>query len=247
MVKYGQGFIIQKMGREKYEAEIASITKKSEALLLKKERKIAKLTENTNKQKTLIQSLHNKLSEKDRSFVLVRQAEQKQEQMKKEAEKQLSVLDAGFNLERKELLREIEHLKEKNNVLNQQLEYYQELLQEEKQEEEVKEALDLAKYNVIFMGGHPTLINKLREKYSGWTYFNDDSINETLPDDADFLVYFTSYCAHILFFRMQNWNKTKKRPIHYAYTNNIEQLEQSIQAFIYQEDSIPKYKDVCSL
>jgi len=241
MVQHGAGFVLLKMEKEEHEKECSSINRKTDALQSKNERKIIKLTEDIRKQKEQIQSLQRKLSKKELGSEFIKHAQQKQAQIKIEYEKRLSVLDAGFNLERKELLREIAFLKEKNNSLNNQLNRYKEILQEEVQDEEQKEPLDLTKYNVIFMGGHPNQIHKLREKYPSWTYYTDESSTERLPKDADFLVYFTSNCSHTLFYQMQSWNKTRRKPIHYAYANNIEQFEQAVQEFIYKDDSILKH------
>lgn len=242
MLSHGPSIVVQQLLREQHEKEIGDITKKSAALQAKSERKINKLTDDVQKQKEMVSKLQNKLNKKSSKNISESSQKTDMQKIKIEYEKQFSVLDAGFNHERKALLRQIEALKIKNASLTDELINYKELLREDIISEPVKEPLDLNQYNIIFMGGHQNLVNKLSDLYPNWTFYNDDTLNAALPKDADFLVYFTNHCSHTLFNSMQSWNKMKKRPIHYAYSNNIEQLVQSVQEFIYEEDNIPKHK-----
>ena len=89
--------------------------------------------------------------------------------------------------------------------------------------------LDIDSLNIqriVFVGGRPTLQNKLNGLFKGWKFISSDSFDLLLIKNAETIIIHPDNCSHSLYYKIIN--NSERSAIHYVSKNNIEKLLQEI-------------------
>lgn len=121
-----------------------------------------------------------------------------------------------------------EKLRQRNEQLEEELAIYRSIEEQTEQVEEIDEdtpLLDLPESNVMFVGGHPNMVSKLRAEHGGWKFASSVSeIPEPVQSDVVFY-----YCRHVSHKMLQKLQKWYTGPILYCEGTNMDKLHDSMR------------------
>lgn len=104
----------------------------------------------------------------------------------------------------------------------------------------------LPKTGVVFLGGHQTLVSKLKKLHPKWTFINDTS-KRLIPDLNSYKIafVFNKHLSHKLFYRF-NSTINENASIVYVTSTNIEKLEAEMsESYRILTDDLSRQSKVC--
>ena len=78
---------------------------------------------------------------------------------------------------------------------------------------------------IVIIGGHPNWVNKLRQKFPGWTFLSpktSGSVDAKLVQNADMVYFFTDTISHSTYGRFIRIVREQQVPFGYIHGINLE-------------------------
>lgn len=156
--------------------------------------------------------------------------------LKKELAKSKSEYTYLSNLYTKEKQKKIDATEIKNQYLTEHAEliklreYLYSINNEEDSlnEDDEKDIVEeLNKLKISIIGGHPTVIGKLKQFFPNWKYYGKESLttqSEKVIDNSDKVYFFTDYIGHSTYYKFVNEARVREIPFGFLRKNNHKQI-----------------------
>lgn len=170
-------------------------------------------------------------SEANKKNGMIRSLQQENERMREKIlklEKQLAHVSKN---QAPELRKQLEAVQKENLALKKQLgtEPRNRCQSKVNVEKDSIADIDLPDSDVVFLGGHSRLINKLKQIYPGWTFINDDDYKmNTAGYPGKILFFWSNYISHGMQEKIYR-EHGKETPIVYVKSTNIELLQREMK------------------
>lgn len=199
--------------------------------------KISDKEKNTEEKLNNAQKEINRLMEDNRKLrTSLKSIRETQSAAEKKRYADMTLLEHKCNSNLKEKDREIEILKESILKLNKKIsEQEHQLMVAQEFSEPEKPWLNIAlpDTNVLFLGGHENMVNKLREIYPKWTFISSFNSSTSLPTTVKVIFIWAAHLSHLVWYRVDRFYPDRSL-MRYVQATNISKLVEEMQYEYYK-------------
>lgn len=155
--------------------------------------------------------------------------------------KDLSHLEHRHNVEIREKDAQIQELKQRIEQLEDEVSKQERramLAAEKTYKDKPWLDIELPKTGIVFLGGHPNLVKKIKERFPKWCYASTESDSPAFPSKAEAVYVWSGHLSHPLWHKMTAFYQGREKVL-YVQATNIDRLveEMKYEYWKLQEES----------
>ena len=165
---------------------------------------------------------------------------------KRDPSRQISALTHDHNKAMKEKEQEIQSLKARISQMEaERMALEQHMFMQDEADKTDKPWLnvELPRENIVFLGGHPNMLKKLREHHPKWIYIGTETeALHNIPKICDYIFVWSGHLSHGIWYHIDKQFEGRERFL-FVQATNIQRLEEEMKYELWKRQNTKKEDD----